>query len=81
MMDENCKEEIYFVSLMILSVLPSSVYTYYPRGSKHVALCKVKITVFIIQIAVLIALSLLFSHKCCFCSVIYNGFSVIYEKQ
>jgi hypothetical protein len=37
-MDENCKEEIYFVSMMILSVLSASVYTSkpenYPRGSK-----------------------------------------------
>jgi len=41
-LDANCKKEIYFVSMMILSVLPSSVYTSkpdnYPRGSKHVAL-------------------------------------------
>ena len=46
-MDANCKEENYFVSVMILSVLPTSVYTSkpddYPRGSKHVALYKKKI--------------------------------------
>jgi hypothetical protein len=84
-MNENCNEEIYFVSTMILSVLPSSASTSkpddYPRGSKHVALYKKKNTVFIIKIAVLIALSMLFSHKCCFCSVIYNSYSAIYEKQ
>jgi len=33
------------------------------------------------KIAVLIALSLLYSHKCCFSSVIYNGSSAIHEKQ
>jgi len=45
-MEANCKEEIYLVSMMILSVLPSSVYTSkpddFPRGSKHVALDKKK---------------------------------------
>ena len=43
-MDANCNEAIYFVSMMILSVLPSSVSTCkpddFPRGSKRVALYK-----------------------------------------
>ena len=47
MMDGICKEVIYFVSMMILSVLPSAVCTFkpddYPRGSQHVALYKKKI--------------------------------------
>ena len=83
-MDENCKEEIYFVSMMILSVLPSSVYTSkaddYPRVSKHVAIYKKKYC-FIIKISVSIVLSSLFSHKCCFCCVICKGSSALYEKQ
>jgi hypothetical protein len=83
-MDENCKEETYFISMMILNVLPLSVHTSelddYPRGSKHVALCKKKYC-FVSKMAVLVALPLLFGHKCCFCSVIYNGSSAIYEKQ
>jgi hypothetical protein len=60
-MDAHCEKEIYFVSLMILSVLPSSVCTSkpddYPRVSIHVALYKKKYG-FLVKIAVLIALSL-----------------------